>query len=225
MESLYLKSAVSNSSVTGAAVPNAVLCTNDATFEVRQIQSSNSLYILQPSHGFPRHGNDVSHRCGPGISAIAQCKAILEVVHTSASPLPYLKKRLPKYSPLQSGNPSGSVPSEAGLVTLQALLEDLPFSRGELENGLIELCVVEINDQMSLPSAHTLLLVWKSFISAANVKGTNIKSSFPISEVSALVEEDGFPEALLVAVFRKLASGWDASKPGCKSLCKSLELF
>ena len=213
---MYLKSAVPKTAIAGGAVPNAVLCTNDETFEVRQIQSSNTLYILQPSHAIPQVGSQFRDLQDFGMSAIAQCKAILEVVHTSASPLPYLKQRLPTYPTSQSEDMSSTPTTEGRLANLLALVEDVPFSKGELEKGLIELCAVESNDQIWLPSAQTLLLVWKSFLSAATVKGTNIKSSFPISEVLTLVEEDGFPEPLLVAMLRKQASEWDDPKPGCE---------
>lgn len=152
------------------------------------------------------------------MSIIAQCKAILEVVHTDASPLPYLRQRLPTYPTSQSGEPSGAVTIEGRQTNLQALLEDVPFSKRELEKGLIKLCAVEVSDQIWLPSAHTLLLVWKSYVSAVTIKGTNITSSFPISEVSTLVEEDGFPQPLLEAMLRKLAFEWNDNQLGRKSL-------
>lgn len=218
---MYLKSAVPDTSEAGGAVPNAVLCTNDETFEVRQIQSSNSLYILQPSHAVPQDGSNSSYLDDSGMSVIARCKAILEVVHLSTSLVPYLKRRLPTYVISQSEDLSGGVTIEGRSVNLQTLLEDVPFSKGELEKGLIELCAVEISDQIWLPLAQTLLLAWKSFMTAATVKGTDVRSNFPISEMCTLVEEDGFPHPLLVALLRKLSSKSDASHLGCKSLCKA----
>ena len=56
-ESLWLKSADSSSAHHFEHIsPSAVLCTDDRTYQLRQVQSSNSLYILQPSES--SRGND-----------------------------------------------------------------------------------------------------------------------------------------------------------------------
>ena len=77
-ESLWLKSAESSSSNVDSKQPSpsAVLCTDNHTFELRQVQSSNSVFILQPSEN--RHGDNKIP--SPSLSAIAQCTSTLELV-------------------------------------------------------------------------------------------------------------------------------------------------
>ena len=77
-ESLWLKSAESPSVNIDSKQPSpsAVLCTDDLTYQLRQVQSSNSVFILQPSESL--HGNNEIP--SPSLSAIAQCTATLELI-------------------------------------------------------------------------------------------------------------------------------------------------
>ena len=99
-ESLWLKSAESASANVDSnqPSPSAVLCTNDHTYQLRQVQSSNSVFILQPSES-RCGGNEIP---APSLSAIAQCTATLELIPSdTATSLAMvsriLKKSLPPY--------------------------------------------------------------------------------------------------------------------------------
>ncbi len=98
-ESLWLKSAEDPSAHTSNQPgPSAVLCTNDHTYQLRQVQSSNSVFVLQPSES-RRGGNEIP---APSLSAIAQCTATLELIPSDAATSflmtsRLLKKSLPPY--------------------------------------------------------------------------------------------------------------------------------
>ena len=99
-ESLWLKSAESPSANVDSKQPSpsAVLCTDDHTYQLRQVQSSNSVFMLQPSEN-RRNEDEVP---SPSLLAIAQCTATLELilsdnVASSAMVSRLLKKTLPSY--------------------------------------------------------------------------------------------------------------------------------
>ena len=100
-ESLWLKSAESTNAYNDSQQPgqNAVLCTNNRTFQIRQVQSSNSVFILQPSGNYPGD-NQVPAQ---SLSAIGQCTSTLELVPldtaaSSATISQLLKNRLRPYN-------------------------------------------------------------------------------------------------------------------------------
>ena len=108
-ESLCLKSAESpNVHHSEQPSPSAVLCTDDHTYQLRQVQSSNSIYILQPSES--SRGND--RILSQSLLAIAQCTSTLELIpsDTAASlalASQLLKKTLPPYKGADTDIESG----------------------------------------------------------------------------------------------------------------------
>ena len=110
-ESLWLKSAESPSADvdTKQSRPNAVLCTDDYTYQLRQVQSSNSILILQPSES---RGSD-NEIPSPSLSAIAQCTATLELIPSDTAASFAMVSRLLRQSlPLYNG-----VDTDVGLGT------------------------------------------------------------------------------------------------------------
>ena len=99
-ESLWLKSAESpNAHHSEQSGPSAVLCTDDRTYQLRQVQSSNSVFILQPSES--SRGND--RIPSQSLLAIAQCTSTLELIPSDAAASfaltsQLLKKTLPSYN-------------------------------------------------------------------------------------------------------------------------------
>ncbi|KAK3174333.1 hypothetical protein OEA41_001577 [Lepraria neglecta] len=199
-ESLTLKSATPNSSSQTSA--NAVLCTDNQTYQVRQVQSSNSVYVLQPSETSPEDGFIPTI----GLSAIAQCTATLELIPEPASAIPFLKQTVPVYSGPEGGtqSPTASAPLEK--KNRHAILERAPLSLGEFNKACEELCVFEVDGQAWLPTASMLANVWKSIISGATVRSINLGGSFSIATLSRIVEEDGHLTALFRAVMDRLSS-------------------
>ena len=199
-ESLTLKSATPNSSSQASA--NAVLCTDNQTYQVRQVQSSNSVYVLQPSETSPEDGFIPTI----GLSAIAQCTATLELIPEPASAIPFLKQTVPVYSGPEGGTQSPTASALLEKKNKHAILERTPFSLGEFNKACEELCVFEVDGQAWLPTASMLANFWKSIISGATVGSVNLGGSFSIATLSRIVEEDGHPTALFRAVIDRLSS-------------------
>ena len=99
-ESLWLKSAEppnANDDLKQAS-PSAVLCTDHLTFQLRQVQSSNSVFILRPSETTE---DEISL---PGVSAIAQCTSTLELIPSNTAASSAMLSRLLRDSlPLYQG--------------------------------------------------------------------------------------------------------------------------
>ena len=101
-ESLWLKSAGSpnaNHDLKQAS-PSAALCTDSLTFQVRQVQSSNSVFVLRPTES---HGTENGIPL-PSVSAIAQCTSTLELIPSDAAASSAILSRLLRDSlPLYNG--------------------------------------------------------------------------------------------------------------------------
>ena len=218
-ESLSLKStSVTAPNGSSTTASNAVLCTNDHTFQLRQVHSSNSVFLLKPSEA--KTSSEDGNIPIPGLSVVAECKATLELIPVATSAIQYLQKTLPVYrDPLGDGSSKVELPpsSDAAVAKSKlAVLDDAPMSTGEFESGWIEMCAFETGGQGWRPSASTLNGVWKSVLSAAAVNALNFDNGFPTSSIMSLVEEDGYPKSLLIAVLTKLSPTGEISSHDCK---------
>lgn len=174
------------------------------------MQSSNSVYVAQPSQRDQNSDNDAI--CGVAISAIAQCGVMLELVPTSPPCTDFLKRSLSVYS-----GPEGMFASiSQTLPSRDALLQDAPFSSGEFDKAWKKLCVFEVERQARLPTASVLINLWKSLVSAATVRNVNLRAIFSMNAIEGVIEEDGYPNALFRAVIDRLASANEDLMDGCK---------
>ena len=191
-----------------------MLCTNSQTYQVRQVQSSNSVFVVQPSEAKPAVDSIPSNN----LSAIAQCTATLELSHVIPATIGFLKQHLPVYGSPQSitkltiGTPS------AERLSKESLLLDAPFSVGEFDNACKELCIFEEEDQVWIPTDSVIAGVWKSIILAATMKSIDLGEGFAIAALSGIVEEDGYPLTLYKAVLDRLSSGDADLMEGCGCL-------
>lgn len=239
-ESLWLKSAETPSDNVDFKQPgpSAVLCTNDHTYQLRQVQSSNSVYIVQPSE--TRRGD--SEALSPGLSAIAQCTATLELIpsNTAASFAmisQLLKRSLPSYrgteTELELGanttlsskrqapqdQPDGLFPFTSYLGNYKdenAILQDAPYSTEELNKTWKQLCAFEVFGRAWLPTPSALAMVWASILSAATVRGVNLEKRFDLKSIAEMVDNDGYPLALVMAVVTRLVCDTDYLKNDCE---------
>lgn len=196
-----MKSEPISSSTSGDTAPNAYVCTNDRTFEVRQVQSSNLLYVVEPSGDVASAENKISIL--PGITIIGQCKALLELVLVPTAATKFFKQALPVFD--------DSHPVLGDHKTKHDLLVDAPFSAGEFEAAWTEICAFESN-LWSLglrawrPSALLLMDHWKFFMSAVTVDGIDPTSPFSMNDVADSMQEEGYIAEVLQAVLKRLSS-------------------
>ncbi|KAL8664920.1 MAG: hypothetical protein Q9202_002629 [Teloschistes flavicans] len=185
---------------TEADPGHVVLCSDSQTFQVRQVHSSNSVFIIQPSciaRKDPRL--DYSN----GITAIAKCESTLEVIPHSPACLPLLREALPVFVDLESAQKR----ELAAIQTKQSILNDMPMSSLQYNQAWTDLCAFELENQAWCPSPSILWKVWKSITSACSLKGLSLDRSLDMHALAGTIEEDDIPLPLFHAVISKLQVG------------------
>lgn len=203
--------ALNPSDGSNLAPANAVLCTNNQTFQIRQVQSSNSVFVLQSLEKSVVSEDEAIP--STALSAIAKCAVTLELVPTQPSAIAILKQLLPVYTGPDSISASGSLER----TSRETILEHVPFSRGEFDKASKELCAFELEGRAWIPAASLLRSVWKSVILAATLRGVNLGDGFPMTTIEGVAEEDGHPSVLFRAVIDRLGSEDEDLMDGCES--------
>lgn len=218
--SLLLKSAAASDKDNGLNPQNhAVVCTDSQTFNVRQVQSSNSVFILQPS------GNDLlpddSSTRDANIAAIAQCTSTLELVPPSFTSLAALRQTLPIYNMADHQNQNGLAAhsNESEKFGRHKAFQNTPTSQREFDDAWLEVCAFELDRQAWIPSADSLKGIWASVMAAATVKDIDLTKRFRFIDLTDTIEEDGFPDALFKAVIRRVSIANGSLISGCTFQC------
>ena len=204
LESLYLKSALSSDDGHPQA-SNAVLCTETRTYHVRQVQSSNSVFIAQPSETSNTNDDLVSD---VRIIALGQCASTLELQPSTQSGIEHFRERLPLYTGIDEEDAGTSTPqrhAQESKKIKSILLEDAPISGTEFESAWRTLCVFEWQNRAFLPTATSLVNVWKSIMSAVALRSINLEISFSLDSLMETADQDNHPYPLLKAVIFRLS--------------------
>jgi sister chromatid cohesion protein DCC1 len=174
----------------------AVLCTPNASFQLRQVQTSNNLFVTRPT--LEAHGNEIPV---PTTCAIASCSATLELHPSDGSAMAYFQDVLPLYDLVD-----GEVDAAGNGKCKDTIFPDIPLSEGQCEHGWRELMAFEFAGSSWRPSASTLSQVWKSINAAALAEGVKLDSQFLTDDVANAVAEEGFPASLAVAILQRLST-------------------
>ncbi|ORY02036.1 sister chromatid cohesion protein Dcc1 [Clohesyomyces aquaticus] len=174
----------------------AVLCSPNASFQLRQVQTSNSLFITSPV--LEAHSNDMPV---PATCAIASCTATLELHPSADSPVALLHDVLPIYDIVD-----GEVDAAGNGKSKGIIFSHIPLSDGQCEYGWRELMAFEFAASSWRPSANTLSQVWKSINSAALAEGVKLDQQFLTHDILKEATEEGYPGELVVAILQRLAS-------------------
>ncbi|KAJ5098179.1 hypothetical protein N7532_005180 [Penicillium argentinense] len=212
------------------------LCTPTKTYRIRQVHSSNSIHIIQPSHGEISQEDIkvVEEEAGEGgglnlpdeaVTAIAKCGSTLElhVPEGGFSAIKFLEKALRLYDP-RSGDDDGDMTmgenaSEGVLSVTQhrelrdQVCADIPVSAAQCEAGWLELCAFVYGKQEVScwrPSARMRLNVWKRFVEGALLQGIDLEKQFLVGDLwKSVLDDDSdppFPRPLLEALVRRLCT-------------------
>lgn len=159
---------------------NAVLCTDSKTFELRQVQTSNSVYVLQPRLISKAGSSPVLD-----LAAVAQCGSTLEAVPSTGWPHQLLKDLLPFWGeqpPLQKW-------------TKREVFANLPFSNGELESAWVDMILFECDSYSLRPRAKTVLVLWEDILNAATAEAIPLDTNFSLNAIwRPLVEHTSIKE-------------------------------
>nr|OQO19643.1 hypothetical protein B0A51_13554 [Rachicladosporium sp. CCFEE 5018] len=169
---LYFKSA---EVAPGGSAGNAVLCTHDKTYNIRQKNSSNTIYVLQP-----HEAND-----GPGkqrMQIISQPQSTLEItLALRPCAAAYIRQLLPVLS--STGQSVGARDS----LTKAQLFSHIAASDAECEIAFRDLAVlVDQHGKCMLPSAQLRLDTWHSILAAARARPIDLTASLASNRIDLL---------------------------------------
>ncbi|KAF2217318.1 hypothetical protein CERZMDRAFT_32236 [Cercospora zeae-maydis SCOH1-5] len=190
---------------------HSVLCTPDKTYQIRQVSTSNSVYLIQPRDLSDPHPGAAAGLPRVGVEAVAKCDTSIELLPTSAtSAAPYLQAALPTYA--STGN-YGSIEG-GGQATKRELFSHIPLSDAECEAGWRQLACFESTDPPGcfIPSAKVKAEVWQSAMTAAVADGFDVCSPFPENDIPAYAIDlpGDWPRDIVIGVF----AGVSSSTPG-----------
>ena len=181
-----------------------MLCTPDKSFQLRQVQTSNSLFVTQPA--LEAHGNEIPI---PVTRAIALCSSTLELHPSTASALSLLREMLPVYDMV-----AGDVDATANGRAKADVFNDMPLSDGECQAAWAQLIAFDTADGSYQPSPGALAHVWRSIMAVALAEGIPLDKQFMASDITAAVAEEGHPAPLTQAILAHLATDdTDSSGP------------
>ncbi|KAM0717341.1 hypothetical protein Q7P37_007193 [Cladosporium fusiforme] len=177
----------------------AVLCTPDKTYNIRQKNSSNTVYILQPGDEDTFSGTASSIE--QQLIGISKPESTLETLPGSKSiAAAHIRQLLPV---LTSTDQTTATKSS---FTKSRLLDNIPFSDAECEEAYKELsCFADnITAHCIVPSAQVKIQAWLSILQNARANAVDLLSELDTDAVLSLKDglEDlppGLYEAILSA--------------------------
>lgn len=178
---------------------HSVLCTPNKTYQIRQVSTSNSVYLIRP--------HDISDPSGgvpkTGVEAVAKIDTTIELLPTSgSSAAPYIKAALPTYA--STGNYGTAAP-----ISKRELFSHIPLSQAECEEGWRELACFESQAPAGsyIPSAKVKAEVWQSAMTVAVADGFEVDSPFPENDIPpfAIDLPGEWPHELVVGIFSSVS--------------------
>ncbi|KAF8466224.1 sister chromatid cohesion protein Dcc1 [Kalaharituber pfeilii] len=215
---LKLKSTASSSTNSG----HAVLCTPDQTYSIRQVQTSNSIYLLKP-HLLPPESYSLGTESfldvpKPGLAIVSTATSYLELLPTTPNIHSHLYKVLPVYHGWVSVGDEHDDDKKDGFSMqieppdhrgFSGIQDNTPASDGELRCAWNDIGCFEIGTVSYRPNAIvSLQLLYK--ISAASVLAgiqlCNPKKLFSTKLLWTAIDEESLPITLLEAFLRRVSS-------------------
>jgi len=188
----------------------AVLCTPNKTYQIRQVQTSNSVFVTQSSTSTDDVGLPID-----GINAIASCTATLELHAVTESASNYLKVALITWDE----DSSTSKPRQNG-QSKHSILKEIPLSDGECEVSWAQLCAFEHNGRSYMPTAGALVSLWKDVLEVSIAESIDLSQMFLVDELWKVLDSQTMsstPKQLLNALLCRLLPDSEQVNQGCES--------
>lgn len=198
LTSLQLKSTEGQA---GEAGGNAVLCTPTKTFNIRQKNSSNTVFILQS--GVEAHASD---NAIPGLelTAISKPESTLETLPVSKSiAAAQIRQILPVLAT------TGQASATRSALTKAQLLANVPFSDAECDNAFRELSTFSdvTTNHCMIPSAKLKIETWLSILENSRANAVDLTSELNSDAILSLKDGlEDLPAGLYEAVLSAFAS-------------------
>lgn len=172
-----------------------MICTENQTYSLRQVNTSNSVYLVRPEDGgaagdgFPK----------PALQAVAQSSFTLElnpVSSKASNAIPYLRAALPTYS--STGHYLTKQP-----IPKRELFANISLSERECEAAFNALACFEMQDPRGcfIPSGVAKVRAWKSILEQALAHGIDVTVPLTPAQSSVLVDpSEDWPAELTQSV-------------------------
>ncbi|KAK4544436.1 hypothetical protein LTR36_004327 [Oleoguttula mirabilis] len=174
---------------------NAVICTNVKTFNLRQVNTSNSVYLTQPKDV---NVND-DRPSPPGLQAIAESDSTLELLPVPPHPnnaKSQIRAMLPTYSS------TGHYQAKE-LTAKEQLFANIPFSEGECQAAFDYMACFQTENPMGcfVPSGQAKVQAWKSITQEAAAQDLDLTSALSVPQAIDIIDTTvDWPTALTKAV-------------------------
>ncbi|EEE62132.1 hypothetical protein OsJ_16919 [Oryza sativa Japonica Group] len=209
--------------VRGRPEEEAVLCTPSATYAMKFVGNSNSVFLIPPGESaaptLRPNGADGDDNVASATDAVASIIKVasgnIELVRT-APRLDKLRKLLNE-RPYVLDEDLGSDLQQKGLYTWQDLCELVQASDGELTEQLSSISAVEIDGFWRMvddSSANTIL----DMILHNSVLHDWSLNSMPENDVLDVMESDGFMRKIVTHCLNRFGTKVDKEARGCWSL-------
>lgn len=176
-----------------ASHPDAFLCSDSKSYHVRQVHTSNTVYLTTPS-------SDASTTV-----AVSQCASALEALPAPANHAKHILHSL--LTPVGEPQDLEIPPVEAR--SKHHVFAYTPMSNVECQTAWTDVAAFEHSGHSFRPTAAALTKVWKWLMEIAYAHGVNLASS-PLQKESIdkmLDGEDEWPRELVDAILLKLTDG------------------
>ncbi|EEP75533.1 predicted protein [Uncinocarpus reesii 1704] len=222
-----------SSSNQGADDAFVNICTDKKTYSLRQVHSSNSIFILKPQSLLRRHNEEdvvLGNNASSGVAAISLCKSTLELQKfgDEYSAVPFLLRSLQVYDAMDIEEDAMEIDArhlsdidasiEGRNKAITRLLEDVPLSATECCQAWVDMCGFIDGDKSTgnligwRPLAAAKLSVWKKMLEGSVLQGINLDKQFLVRDLwNATIDDtetlDGrtpFPKDLFDAIVRRL---------------------
>ncbi|KAF2723876.1 hypothetical protein K431DRAFT_324672 [Polychaeton citri CBS 116435] len=170
------------------------LCTDDKTYSIRQVNTSNSVYLARPGLSVVADGGLPPPA---SVEAFAQCDSFLEAtLQAKSSAVSHIRSQVPVYS--STGHYGGK-----SAVTRGQLYDNIPLSKAECDESWIELACFEMRDSAGsfIPSAAARIQAWSSILTNAAANTIDLTSQIANVDVELIVDDtEDWPVELTQAV-------------------------
>jgi Sister chromatid cohesion protein Dcc1 len=165
----------------------AAICTEDETYKLVVHQTSNSVYVVQPTTS--------------QLLAVAKAGSVLEMVAVAGQDAEgkteaMLREKLIRWDVDQ---PPRATAATSACRTKAEIFADIPYSVGEMEGAWFRLCCFEDEHGCHIPDDQSLLKSWKALLTASAASSISITVANEVN-LWAVVQEDNLPKALFKAL-------------------------
>jgi sister chromatid cohesion protein DCC1 len=182
-----------------------VLCTDDKAYQIRQVQTSNSMLLVQSRSA---SGTEISATT-TRLHVISQPTSTLELHSVKLDAIKYIEAALPVFYGSDSMQIDTEEPHQLDAkptMSRRACFSNIPACSDDCETAFIELMGFETDQSAYVPAPKVALDLYSAFITAGTVEKVDMTRPFSVSQIWSLLKDEDYPEALWKALLQRLSS-------------------